>query len=243
MILLRAVLFNIAFFGLTAVVTLIALPLLIAPRQGIMAVARLWARAVIGLLRVIVGARLEVRGLQHIPPGPVVIAAKHQSAFDTIVWLTLLPDTAYVLKKELLSIPLYGWHARKMGMIPVDRTGGGPALRAMLRGAQAALAEGRQVVIFPEGTRTAPGQRIPYQPGVVAIAGLGMAPVIPVATDSGRVWGRRAVLKRPGVIRISVLPPLPPGLPRARLLTELAAGIETETDRLLGEDIVDKAVG
>ncbi len=243
MILLRAVLFNIAFFGLTAVVTLIALPLLIAPRQGIMAVARLWARAVIALLRVIVGARLEVRGLQHIPPGPVVIAAKHQSAFDTIVWLTLLPDTAYVLKKELLSIPLYGWHARKMGMIPVDRTGGGPALRAMLRGAQAALAEGRQVVIFPEGTRTAPGQRIPYQPGVVAIAGLGMAPVIPVATDSGRVWGRRAVLKRPGVIRISVLPPLPPGLPRARLLTELAAGIETETDRLLGEDIVDKAVG
>lgn len=243
MILLRAVLFNIAFFGLTAVVTLIALPLLIAPRQGIMAVARLWARAVIGLLRVIVGARLEVRGLQHIPPGPVVIAAKHQSAFDTIVWLTLLPDTAYVLKKELLSIPLYGWHARKMGMIPVDRTGGGPALRAMLRGAQAALAEGRQVVIFPEGTRTAPGQRIPYQPGVVAIAGLDIAPVIPVATDSGRVWGRRAVLKRPGVIRISVLPPLPPGLPRARLLTELAAGIETETDRLLGEDIVDKAVG
>lgn len=243
MILLRAVLFNIAFFGLTALVTLLALPLLIAPRQGIMGVARLWARAVIALLRVIVGARLEVRGLHHIPPGAAVIAAKHQSAFDTIVWLTLLPDTAYVLKKELLSIPLYGWHARRMGMIPVDRAGGGPALRTMLRGAQAALAEGRQVVIFPEGTRTAPGQRIPYQPGVVAIAGLGVAPVIPVATDSGRVWGRRAVLKRPGVIRISVLPPLPPGLPRAKLLAELEAGIETETDRLLREELVDKAVG
>lgn len=243
MILLRAVLFNIAFFGLTALVSLGALPLLAAPRQGIMAVARFWARSSVALLRVIVGVRVELRGMDRIPPGPMVIAAKHQSAFDTIIWLTLLPDTAYVLKKELLSIPFYGWHLRKAGMIPVDRTGGGPALRAMLRGAQAALAEGRQVVIFPEGTRTAPGQRIPYQPGVVAIAGLGMAPVIPVATDSGRVWGRRAVLKRPGVIRISVLPPLPPGLPRARLLTELAAGIETETDRLLGEDIVDKAVG
>jgi 1-acyl-sn-glycerol-3-phosphate acyltransferase len=243
MILFRAYLFNLAFFGLTLVVTFLALPLLLAPREGIMTVARLWARAVIALLRIIVGVRLEVRGMEHIPPGPVVIAAKHQSAFDTIVWLTLLPDIAYVLKKELLSIPLYGWHARKMGMIPVDRAGGGPALRAMLRGAQAALEEGRQVVIFPEGTRTAPGQRVPYQPGVVAIAGLGVAPVIPVATDSGRVWGRRAVLKRPGVIRISVLPPLPSGLPRAKLLSELAAAIETETDRLFGEETVDKVVG
>lgn len=243
MILFRAYLFNLAFFGLTLVVTFFALPLLLAPREGIMTVARLWARAVIALLRIIVGVRLEVRGMEHIPPGPVVIAAKHQSAFDTIVWLTLLPDIAYVLKKELLSIPLYGWHARKMGMIPVDRAGGGPALRAMLRGAQAALEEGRQVVIFPEGTRTAPGERVPYQPGVVAIAGLGVAPVIPVATDSGRVWGRRAVLKRPGVIRISVLPPLPAGLPRAKLLAELAAAIETETDRLFGEETVDKVVG
>ena len=243
MILVRAYLFNLAFFGLTLVVTFFALPLLLAPREGIMTVARLWARAVIALLRIIVGVRLEVRGMEHIPPGPVVIAAKHQSAFDTIVWLTLLPDIAYVLKKELLSIPLYGWHARKMGMIPVDRAGGGPALRAMLRGAQAALEEGRQVVIFPEGTRTAPGERVPYQPGVVAIAGLGVAPVIPVATDSGRVWGRRAVLKRPGVIRISVLPPLPAGLPRAKLLSELAAAIETETDRLFGEETVDKVVG
>lgn len=243
MILLRACLFNLAFFGLTVLVTFVALPLLFAPREGIMTVARLWARAVIVLLRFIVGVRLELRGMEHIPPGPVVIAAKHQSAFDTIVWLTLLPNTAYVMKKELLSIPLYGWHARKMGMIPVDRDGGGPALRAMLRGAQASLDEGRQVVIFPEGTRTAPGERVPYQPGVVAIAGLGVAPVIPVATDSGRVWGRRAVLKRPGVIRISVLPPLPRGLPRARLLAELAAAIETETDRLFGEETVDKAVG
>ena len=243
MILLRAVLFNIAFFGLTALVSLGALPLLAAPRQGIMAVARFWARASVTLLRVIVGVRVELHGMERIPPGPVVIAAKHQSAFDTIVWLTLLPDTAYVLKKELLSIPFYGWHLRKSGMIPVDRAGGGGALRSMLRSAQAALAEGRQVVIFPEGTRTAPGQRVPYQPGVVAIAGLGLAPVIPVATDSGRVWARRALLKRPGVIRISVLPPLPPGLPRAKLLAELEAAIETETDRLLRGDVVDKSVG
>jgi 1-acyl-sn-glycerol-3-phosphate acyltransferase len=232
---LRSLLFNAAFFSLTAALAIAAVPLLLLPRGAMVALMRLWARCVIALLRAICGVRLELRGMEHIPPGPSVLVAKHQSAFDTIVWLALLPDAAYVLKKELLSIPLYGWHARKVGMIPVDRAGGGPALRAMLRAAQAALAAGRQVVIFPEGTRTAPGQRVPYQPGVVAIAGASDAPVIPVATDSGRIWGRRAFHKRPGTIRISVLPPLPPRLPRARLLPALEEVIETETDRLLSE--------
>ncbi|WP_137178820.1 1-acyl-sn-glycerol-3-phosphate acyltransferase [Roseomonas sp. AR75] len=235
MIFLRSLLFNAAFFALTAILTVAGLPLLLAPRSAMMRLMRLWARGVIVLLRAICGVRLELRGMEHIPPGASVIVAKHQSAFDTIVWLALLPDTAYVLKKELLSIPLYGWHARRARMIPVDRSGGGPALRSMLRAAQAALAEGRQVVIFPEGTRTAPGKRVPYQPGVVAIAGASDAPVIPVATDSGRVWGRRAFHKRPGVIRISVLPPLPPRLPRARLLPALEEAIETESERLLAE--------
>lgn len=243
MTLLRALLFNVAFFGLTAAIAVLALPLLATPRAAIRATLRLWARLVVALLRAIVGVRLELRGMERIPPGAVVLAAKHQSAFDTIVWLALLPDAAYVLKKELLAIPVYGWHARRAGMIAVDRAGGATALRSMLRAAQAALAEGRQVVIFPEGTRTAPGQRVAYQPGVVAIATTGAAPVVPVATDSGRVWGRRAFLKRPGVIRISVLPPLAEGLPRAQLLAALEAAIETETDRLVAEGTVDKAVG
>lgn len=242
MILLRSLLFNAAFFGLTAVVALAALPLLLLPRTAMRWIVRLWARSVLALLRAICGVRIELRGMERIPPGAVVIAAKHQSAFDTIVWLHLLPDAAYVLKKELLAIPVYGWHARKVEMIPVDRAGGGAALRTMLRGAQQALAVGRQVVIFPEGTRTAPGQRVPYQPGVVAIAAASEAPVIPVATDSGRIWGRRAFHKRPGVIRISVLEPLPRGLPRARLLAALEAAIEGETDRLLAEGAVDKPV-
>ncbi len=232
---LRSLLFNLVFFVLTAAMALLALPLLVVPRAALRSMMQFWARLVIRLLRLICGVRLELRGMRHIPPGAAVIAAKHQSAFDTIVWLALLPDAAYVLKKELLSIPLYGWHARKAGMIPVDRAGGSSALRGLLRAAQAALAAGRQVVIFPEGTRTAPGQRVAYQPGVVAIAGAGAAPVIPAATDSGRIWGRRAFLKRPGVIRVSVLPALPPGLPRARLLAALESAIEEETARLLEE--------
>ena len=232
---LRSLLFNSAFFLLTALTVLLGLPLLAVPRAGIRWLTRSWARTVLWLLDRICGVRLEARGLEHIPRGASVIAAKHQSAFDTVVWLALLPDAAYVLKKELLAIPVWGWHARKAGMIPVDRAGGGAALRAMLRAAQAALAEGRQVVIFPEGTRTAPGERVPYQPGVVAIAGAGGVPVLPVATDSGRIWGRRAILKRPGVIRLTVLPPLPSPLPRGRLLAALEEAIETESDRLLAE--------
>lgn len=240
---LRSLLFNIAFFATTAVFATGALPLLAAPPRAMRALARAWARVVIAELRLICGVRVELRGAENLPHGAAVIAAKHQSAFDTLVWLTLLDEPAYVLKKELLSIPLYGWHVRRAGNIPVDRAGGGPALRGMLRAAQATLEAGRPVVIFPEGTRTAPGQRVPYLPGVVAIAGASPAPVIPVATDSGRVWGRRSFLKRPGVIRISVLPPLPPGLPRAKLLAALQDAIETESDKLLAEEPVDKPVG
>lgn len=238
---LRSALFNALFFALTALMGVLALPLLLAPRGAIVAVLRLWARLVILLLRIVCGARVELRGMHHIPAGGAVLAAKHQSAFDTIVWLALLPDAAYVLKKELLSIPVYGWHARKAGMIPVDREGGGAALRGMLRQAVAAVAAGRQLVIFPEGTRSAPGERLPYQPGVVAIAAGTSAPVIPVATDSGRIWGRRAFHKHPGVIRISVLPPLPAGLRRDALLAALETAIEGETARLLAEP-VDKSV-
>ena len=150
--------------------------------------------------------------------------------------ITLLSDPAYVLKQELLRIPVFGWHARAMGMIPVDRAGGGAALRAMLRHCGAALAEGRQVVIFPEGTRSAPGTRPAYQPGIVAIAGLGTAPLVPVATDSGRIWPRRGFLKHPGIIRISILPPLAAGTGRAALLPALEAAIETESARLLTLD-------
>jgi 1-acyl-sn-glycerol-3-phosphate acyltransferase len=232
---IRSALFNALFFLLTALLGLVAMPLQVMSRRHTTAMVRFWALAVIWLLRVVCNVRLEVRGLANIPPGAVVIAAKHQSAFDTIVWLCLVPDPAYVLKKELMRIPLYGWHVRRMDMIPVDRSGGGPALRAMLRIAVRMLAEGRQVVIFPEGTRSAPGERPVYQPGVVAIAGATAAPVIPVATDSGRIWGRRSFRRYPGVIRISVLPPLPRVRGRAGLLPALQEAIETETDRLYAE--------
>ncbi|MBR0649253.1 1-acyl-sn-glycerol-3-phosphate acyltransferase [Roseomonas terrae] len=233
MTLLRSAAFNVFFMGGTVLTVLAALPLLLLPPRALIAFIRCWARAMIAGLRVICGIRLEVTGLDHIPPGGSIIAAKHQSAFDTMVWLVLLPRPAYVLKKELLDIPLWGRLARHCGHLGVDRKGGGAALRALVRGAKERLEEGRPVVIFPEGTRTTPGERQSYQPGVAAMAAATGAPVVPAATDSGRFWGRRAFRKSPGVLHVSVLPALPAGMPRGALMAALEQAIETETERLM----------
>ena len=231
---LRSALFNLCFFLLTALIAVAALPLLLAPRRWVIWMMRQWAWLVIGLLRVVCGIRLRVTGQEHLPPagGPALIAAKHQSAFDTIVWLALLPDAAYVLKRELLRIPVYGQLAMHAGMIAVDRGAGASAMRHLLRSGRAALEAGRQIVIFPEGTRVGPGERVPYQPGIAALAAGTGLPVIPVATDSGLRWGRRAFRKRPGVITVAILPPIPAGLRREALLTQLETVIEDGTDRL-----------
>jgi 1-acyl-sn-glycerol-3-phosphate acyltransferase len=242
MIWLRSMLFNLAFFSATAFIALMLLPLALAPRRWLVRPIRGWAGVILWLLRVICGIRVRVTGAEHLPRGAGLIAAKHQSAFDTMVWLWLLPDTAYVLKQELLHLPLYGWMARKTGMIPVDRAGGAATMRRLMKAGRAAAAAGRQIVIFPEGTRVALGVRVPYQPGVTALASATGLPVVPVATDSGRFWGRRSFRKCPGTITVAVLPPLPTGLPRDVLLERLATQIETETDRLLAGEPVDKPV-
>ncbi|MBW8270126.1 lysophospholipid acyltransferase family protein [Caldovatus aquaticus] len=236
LVLLRSALFNLAFFALTATMALLALPLLAAPPRFAAGAVRCWARGVLWLLRTVVGLRLRVTGREHLPRGgPAIIAAKHQSAFDTIVWLVLLERPVYVLKRELLRIPFWGWIAAHCGHVAVDRAAGGAALRRMVREAAAALGRGAQVVIFPEGTRTAPGERVPYQPGVAALAAAAgpAVPVLPAATDSGRFWGRRAFRKRPGTLTVAILPPLPGGLPRAELMARLEAAIEGEAARLL----------
>lgn len=229
MVLLRSLLFNIAFFGFTALMSITGLPLLLAPSAWVRRAMRLWARVVVTMLRLICGVRVVVEGREHLPAsGPALIASRHESAFDTIIWFTLVPEAVYVLKRELLRIPVYGWHARRAGMISVDRKGGATAMRGMLREAKESAALGRQIVIFPEGTRAHPGETLPLQPGIQALAKATGLPVIPVATNSGRIWGRRAFLKRPGTITLRVLPPLP----AQDLLPRLTACLETEQARL-----------
>ncbi|WP_376098853.1 lysophospholipid acyltransferase family protein [Roseomonas sp. CCTCC AB2023176] len=202
------------------------LPLLLARPETLLTYIRGWSRLTLWLLRVICGVRWRMTGLENLPPsGPALLAAQHQSAFDTVIWNAVLPRTVYVMKVELLRIPIWSAMAKHVGSIFVDRAAGGAALRDLVRAAKAAAAAGRQIVIFPEGTRTEFGERRPWQPGVAAIVSATGLPLIPVATDSGRFWGRRAFRKRPGTITVAILPPLSPDLPRAELLHRAQAAV------------------
>lgn len=185
--------------------------------------AQVWAGLLLDGARVICGIRVVVTGWEHLPPGgPMLIASQHQSAFDTLIWLRLLPRVAYVFKAELSRVPLFGPLLIPAGQIPVAR-GGINAVRTLLRGGDRAKADNRQIVVFPEGTRVRPGEDVPLRPGIALLANRTGLPVIPVATDSGLLWGRRAFNKRPGVIHIAIGPPIPPDLPQAEMVAVLRA--------------------
>ncbi len=219
---LRSAVFNVYFFVLTFVLGLGGVVLRLFAPQHALALAQLWARLALAGLARICHVTLRLEGAATLPrAGPALIASQHQSAYDTLVWLTLLPRPAYVMKQELTRIPLFGPLTVRAGMIVVDRAGGATALRDLIRRTRRAVAEGRQMVIFPEGTRTAPGQRVALQPGIAAMAAATGLPVFPVLTNSGQHWGRRAFRKRPGVIRVSIQSPIPAGLPRTELMRRL----------------------
>ena len=220
----RALAFNVYFFALTFLLGLGAIPFRLFARRRILGYARLWIRLVLGGLRRICRIRIEVTGTEHLPAdGAALIASQHQSAFDTLVWLLIARRPSYVLKRELTRIPLFGPLLLPSGMIAVDRQGGAAALRGLIRDARAAAAASRQIVIFPQGTRVGVGERVKLQPGIAALAAATGLPVIPVVTDSGRFWGRRAFVKRPGTIQVRIGPPLPPGGDRASLLARIEA--------------------
>lgn len=237
---LRSAAFNLWFFGLTLVLSLLSPPVWLMGEQATRRYAKFWVRLVLRGLRATCGIRWQVIGLEHLPAeGPALLASMHQSAFDTLIWAVLAPRFAYVLKRELLRIPLFGALLSRSGMIAIDRRAGAAALRSLLREADRARQTGRQVVIFPEGTRVPPGGRVALQPGVAALAARMAIPVIPVVTDSGEHWGRRAFRKRRGVIRVVLLPPLPAGLKREELLARLsrafAGGVAEAVDNSVGE--------
>ena len=225
MILLRSALFNVAFFGITLVMTLLATAVRVVAPARVLDVAMLWGRCLVVAARIVCGIRLEVRGLENIPPGAALIASRHQSAFDTFVWLTLLPRCCYVFKQELRRIPMFGSLVAAAGMIEVDRQRGGAAIRGLLVEADRAVREARQIVIFPEGTRSDPGSPVVLQSGIAALAARTGLPVIPVSTDSGEYWGRRAFRKRSGTIRILIGRPIPPRTERRALMRMLTEGL------------------
>ncbi len=231
----RSLLFNVAFWFWTGVMAVLVLPLLLWPRRTMMAAARFWERGVRALLAALTGLTYEVRGRERIPPEPALFAVKHQSTWETLTIHLVLADPAIVLKQELTRIPLFGRYLLHAGMIRIDRGGGAKALRSLIEGARAALARGSEVVVFPEGTRAPPGGRNPYHPGIAALYLQLGCKVVPVALNSGLFWGRRSFVKRPGRIIIEFLAPIEPGLDRKAFMAELERRIEGASAELIAE--------
>lgn len=231
----RSLAFHAAFYITTAAFMIVALPLLLAPRNWVIWAWRLHARTIIVLLRVIAGVGLEVRGRERLPEGGCIVAAKHHSAWDTIAPMAYLRAPTVILKHELMHIPLYGWFARKLGMIPVRRERGAAALREMARAARSRAEEGREIFIFPEGTRRAPGAPPDYKPGVVLLYEAIGVPCVPLALNSGLFWPRRSWRLYPGTVIMEILAPIPPGLPREMFRQRLIEATESATARLIAE--------
>jgi 1-acyl-sn-glycerol-3-phosphate acyltransferase len=232
MTILRSALFNLLFFGWTTLCCFGLLPALFLPHRTLMAWIFVWLRVVHWLEKTVLGIDYRVVGRENLPAGACIVAAKHQSAWETLKLHLLLGDPAIVLKAELLKVPVWGRYLVRTGMIPVDRGAGSRAVRGMIDHGKLRVAEGRPIAIFPQGTRTAPGTWRPYRIGVGALyEGLGV-PVVPMALNSGVFWGRRAFRKRPGTITVEFLPPIPPGLPRDEMMRRLEDELETASERL-----------
>ncbi|NKB48314.1 MAG: 1-acyl-sn-glycerol-3-phosphate acyltransferase [Alphaproteobacteria bacterium] len=231
----RALAFTILFYGWTSLLAIGVLPLLLGPPRGVLAYGRFWVRGAFGILRITVGITHQVRGLDLLPDGPVIFAMKHQSAWDTLAVNLLARDPAVVLKKELTQIPIFGWCLRRVRHIAVDRKGGSAALKQMVAQTKARVAEGRPIVIYPEGTRTKPGTRHPYHPGIAALYSALDLPVVPIALNSGLFWPRRSLRFNPGTITVEYLEPIPPGGDRRQFMRDLEAAIEGTADKLHGE--------
>ena len=232
---LRSAAFNLAYYAWTAVIAIGCVPILLLPRWASWWLSRVWAHGVLFLLKAIVGLDHEIRGLDRLPDGPAIFALKHQSAWETVLLSIQFPRFAGVFKRELLRIPFYGWYMWRAEMIPIDRKSGAKALRSILAKARVAKAEGRPIVVMPEGTRVPVGEKRPYQPGVAALYKDLRLPVVPVALNSGVFWGRQAFIKRPGRIVLEFLDPIEPGLDRKQFMATLEERIETESERLVAE--------
>ena len=231
----RVVVFNAAFYSITGLMMLGGIWLLAGPRSWAMQGLRLHAKVSLWLLRTICGVRMEVRGARHIPAGPCLVVAKHQSAWDTFALIPLFRDPAIVLKAELARIPLYGWFCVKFEHILVRRERAAAALKAMLAEAATKAASGREILIFAEGTRREPGAPADYKPGYVALYESLKLPALPLALNSGLYWPRNSTAMHPGTIIVEILEPVPPGLARGDARRRIETAIEAASARLIAE--------
>lgn len=240
-LLVRSVLFNLLFYLTLAVYLIAALPTFAMPRRVLVELVRLWAKTNLWLLRLICNLRVEFIGLEKIPAGALICASKHQSMWETFALITLFDDPTYILKRELMWIPFFGWCAWKTGMIPVDRGKRSQALADMTERARLELQRGRQLVIFPEGTRRPPGAPPKYKFGVAHLYAEIGVPCLPIALNSGLFWPRRSFLRYPGIVRVRLLDPIPPGLDKQVFFARLQEEIESATAQLIAQGKRERA--
>jgi 1-acyl-sn-glycerol-3-phosphate acyltransferase len=239
-VVVRSLVFNALFYLNVIVLMIVALPTLALPYRFLPPFIRSYSRSSLWLLRVICGTKVEWRGAEKIPKGASIVACKHQSLWETFSLYAVLEDPAYVLKRELMWIPLFGWYMAKAGLIPIDRGAGLSALSRMTARARATLARSRQVVIFPEGTRRPPGAPPVYRPGVAHLYSKAGVTCVPLALNSGLFWPRRSLLRFPGTILVEVLDPIAPGLDSRAFLARLQSVLEEATARLVQESRTGK---
>jgi 1-acyl-sn-glycerol-3-phosphate acyltransferase len=240
-IFLRSLVFNILFYVVFLFWVVVALPTFLMPRSAMMRVATWWATSFIWLMRWVCNIKVEFRGVEKIPKGPLIVASKHQSMWETIALLRFFEAPFFAVKRELKFIPIFGLFLIKTNMIAIDRSAGGRALIKMARRAADEVRRGRQFVIFPEGTRTAPGAPPQYKSGIALIYADCGVPCLPVALNSGLFWPRRTFMRYPGTLVVEFLDPLPSGLPREEFLTRLKAAIEEASDRLVAAGQAEQA--
>jgi len=234
-ILVRSIVFNLLFYLNLVILLVVAFVAMVLPRRAVLGMAKLWGRVSVWLLRVVCGIGVEFRGLEKLPKGPLIVAAKHQSTWETFALLRLFDDFTFIVKRELMWVPIFGWCMWRGGMIPVDRSAGARALSQMTARAATEIRSGRQLIIFPEGTRRAPGATPSYKFGVAHLYAEIGVPCVPIALNSGLFWGRRAFRRLPGTIVVEILDPIPPGLDKQTFFTRLQSDIETATARLVAE--------
>jgi 1-acyl-sn-glycerol-3-phosphate acyltransferase len=232
-IFVRSLIYNVLFYVMLLLWFIVAIPTFVMPRSALMTLARLWARSNIWLMRIICNTRVEYRGVEKIPEGPLIVASKHQSMWETFALLQFFDQPLFILKRELKWIPVFGLYLIKADMIDVDRSAGGRALLRMARRAGEQVRQGRQLIIFPEGTRTPVGAPPRYKAGVSQIYIDSRAPCLPVALNSGLFWPRRTFMRYPGTLVVEFLDPLPPGLSRDEFLARILSAIEDATGRLV----------
>jgi 1-acyl-sn-glycerol-3-phosphate acyltransferase len=229
----RSLLFVVLFYAWSVFWVLLIFPLMFGPRIWMVRSWKIWSQVIMWLLRVVCDIRVELRGRQYMPTGRALIAPKHQCMFDVFAQFAWLPDSCFITKQELMWIPFFGWYATKGRMIAVDRSGHATALRKMMADARDRFAHGRQLVIFPEGTRSEPGAPGDYKPGIAGLYRDLDVTVYPVATNAGVHWPAHGYLRKPGTIVYEYLEPIPPGLKRAEFMRLLEDRIETASTALL----------